>query len=95
MPRLLPLLAAALALASPALAESQSSNASSNCSNGICTRSESLVIERDGRRQGWVREDAWRERGPGFGLGFWIGGEDRRAPSNRPRPRRDRDDDDN
>ena len=34
------LLAASLALASPAFAESQSSNSSSNCSNGLCTRSE-------------------------------------------------------
>ena len=43
-------------------AESQSSNSSSNCSNGRCTRVESLMIEdRDGRR-GWVRQDAWRER---------------------------------
>lgn len=43
-------------------AESQSSNSSSNCSNGRCTRVESLVIEDDRGRRGWVRHEAWRER---------------------------------
>jgi hypothetical protein len=46
----------------PAGAESQSSNSSSNCSNGRCTRVDSLVVEDDRGRRGWVRHQAWRER---------------------------------
>ena len=45
-----------------AVAESQSSNSSSNCSNGRCTRVESLMIEDRNGRRGWVRQEAWRER---------------------------------
>ena len=45
----------------PAGAGSQSSNSSSNCSNGRCTRVESLVIEDRHGRRGWVRQEAWRE----------------------------------
>jgi hypothetical protein len=73
-----------------AVAESQSSNSSSNCSDGRCTRVDRLVIEDDRDRRGWTRVEHWREeqrsrrreeyRGP-----YW-------APS--PRLRRDRDDDD-
>lgn len=43
-------------------AESQSSNSSSNCSNGRCTRVESLMIEDRNGRRGWVRQESWRER---------------------------------
>ena len=43
-------------------AGSQSSNSSSNCSNGRCTRVETVVIEDRHGRRGWVREEAWRER---------------------------------
>lgn len=58
------LLALALAggLAAPATAGSQSSNTSSNCSNGICTRTDTLVIEDRHGRQGWTRTDVWDER---------------------------------
>jgi hypothetical protein len=49
--------------ASPAIAESQSSNSSSNCSNGRCTRVETRVIEDDrGGIRGWRRFEAWDER---------------------------------
>lgn len=66
-----------------AVAESQSSNSSSDCSNGRCTRIESLVIEdRDGRR-GWIRQERWREGA----------GRERPGVTNRRAPRRDRDDD--
>jgi hypothetical protein len=46
----------------PAAAESQSSNSSSNCSNGRCTRVDSMTIEDRYGRRGWVRHEAWRER---------------------------------
>lgn len=49
----------------PALAGSESSNSSSNCSNGRCTRVESLMIEDRHGRRGWVREERWREGGGG------------------------------
>jgi hypothetical protein len=50
-----------LLAATPAAAESQSSNSSSNCSNGRCSRVESLVID-DGRgTRGYIREERWRE----------------------------------
>jgi hypothetical protein len=57
-------LAAVASLAiSPAMAGSQSSNSSSNCSNGRCTRVDSLVIEdRRGRTRSWQRFEAWDER---------------------------------
>jgi hypothetical protein len=77
----------------PALAESQSSNSSSNCSNGRCSRVESYVIEDRSGREGWMRVERWRE-----GQG-WTGpragrDDDRRAPRNQPRRGRDDDDDD-
>lgn len=55
--------AASLAVA-PAMAESQSSNSSSNCSNGRCSRIDTLVIEDDrGRiRHGRQRIEVWEER---------------------------------
>lgn len=54
--------AASLAV-SPVVAGSQSSNSSSNCSNGRCSRIDTLVIE-DGRghSRGWQRIEAWEER---------------------------------
>jgi hypothetical protein len=82
------LLAAFLLLSAPAMADSQSSNSSSNCSNGICTRSDSLVIEGDGRRQGWVRQEVWDERA----RHGWIERNRRHVP--RGWRLRDRDDDD-
>jgi hypothetical protein len=56
------LLVPVLLAAPPALAESQSSNSSSNCSDGRCTRVESFVAEDRYGRRGWVREERWRER---------------------------------
>lgn len=72
-----------------ALAESQSSNSSSNCSNGRCTRVDSYTVEDRYGRRGWVREDRWREdRGARESWGWgWV------APERR-QPRRVRDDDD-
>ena len=57
-------LAAAASLAvSPVMAERQSSNSSSNCSNGRCSRVDTLVIEDDrGRVRGWQRVERWDER---------------------------------
>jgi hypothetical protein len=57
--------AASLAV-SPATAGSQSSNSSSNCSNGRCSRVDTLVIE-DGRGhvRGWRRVETWNERRSG------------------------------
>jgi hypothetical protein len=47
-----------------AAADSQSSNSSSNCSNGRCTRVDSFIVEdRDGRH-GWVRTEHWRQGPP-------------------------------
>jgi hypothetical protein len=48
--------------ATPAAAGSQSSNSSSNCSNGRCTRVERYETERGRFRQGWTRIDRWDER---------------------------------
>jgi len=48
---------------SPVMAGSQSSNSSSNCSNGRCSRVDTLVIEDGrGRSRGWQRIEAWEER---------------------------------
>jgi hypothetical protein len=45
------------------MAGSQSSNSSSNCSNGRCSRVDTLVIEdRRGRIRGWQRVETWEER---------------------------------
>lgn len=63
MLRTVPALLVALALSpAAALADSQSSNSSSNCSNGRCSRVESYREEGRGYRHGWVREERWRER---------------------------------
>ncbi|WP_237214246.1 hypothetical protein [Falsiroseomonas oryziterrae] len=56
------LLVPVLLAAPPALAGSQSSNSSSNCSNGRCSKVESYVVEDRYGRRGWVREERWRER---------------------------------
>jgi hypothetical protein len=54
--------AASLAV-SPVMAGSQSSNSSSNCSNGRCSRIDTLVIEDGrGRIRGWQRIERWEER---------------------------------
>ena len=45
----------------PALAGSQSSNSSSDCSNGHCTRVDSYVVEDRHGRRGWSRVEQWRE----------------------------------
>ncbi|NKC32623.1 hypothetical protein [Falsiroseomonas selenitidurans] len=65
-----------------ALAESQSSNTSSNCSDGRCTRVESLLVEDERGRRGWTRVERWRED------------DDRSRREDRRRLRRDRADDD-
>ena len=55
--------AASLFAVSPVMAASQSSNSSSNCSNGRCTRVDTLRIEDDrGRARGWKRVERWDER---------------------------------
>jgi hypothetical protein len=48
----------------PGMAGSQSSNSSSNCSNGRCSRVDLLVIKDGrGRIHGWQRVETWDERG--------------------------------
>lgn len=59
----------AVGLVVPAVAASQSSNTSTNCSNGICTRTETVVIEDRHGRRGWSRTDLWDERGHGHRAG--------------------------
>jgi hypothetical protein len=61
--RLVLLGACALPIAPAAMAESQSSDSSSNCSNGRCTRVDRYVVEDSSGRRGWVRREAWREDG--------------------------------
>ncbi|WP_207536842.1 hypothetical protein [Sabulicella rubraurantiaca] len=58
------LLLGLLALPGAARAGSQSSNSSSNCSNGRCTERGSFVVEDQRGRRGWVREEHWREESP-------------------------------
>jgi hypothetical protein len=70
-----------------AMAESQSSNSSSNCSNGHCTRVETRVVEDERGRRGWTRMEEWRE-------GQRWRREDARGPGEGPRRARGRDDDD-
>ena len=60
---LLGLAGAAVLAVTPAMAGSQSSNSSSNCSNGRCSRVDTLVIEDGrGRTRGWQRVERWDER---------------------------------
>jgi hypothetical protein len=63
-PRLV-FLATAMILAPPPPAGvgSQSSDSSSNCSNGRCTRVDRSTVEDRHGRRGWVREQRWREDG--------------------------------
>jgi hypothetical protein len=87
--RRLTLIAGLAATLAPAavLADSQSSDSSSNCSNGRCTRVDRLVIEDRHGRRGYIREERWREGGRRDPRGWgW-------APPGR-LPWRDRDDDD-
>ena len=57
------LASAAILANSPVMAGSQSSNSSSNCSNGRCSRIDTLVVEDGrGRSRGWQRIEAWEER---------------------------------
>ncbi|MGO1074677.1 hypothetical protein [Inquilinus sp. CA228] len=51
-----------LAAAGPALADSQSSNSSSNCSNGRCTRVETYDVEDRHGSYGWTRVETWDEQ---------------------------------
>lgn len=79
-------------LAAPARADSQSSNSASNCSNGRCTRVESLRLEDDhGRVRGWRHVEHWRE---GWREPRWRHAWPPRDAERRDRHRRDRDDDD-
>ncbi len=55
-------LALLLAAPLPAAAGSQSSNSSSNCSNGRCSRVGTYAEEGRGYRWGERREERWRER---------------------------------
>jgi hypothetical protein len=60
---LLGLASAASLAVSPVMAGSQSSNSSSNCSNGRCSRVDTLVIEDGrGRTRSWQRVERWHER---------------------------------
>ena len=83
-------LAAVTLAPAPVVAGSQSSDSSSNCSNGRCTRVDRMVIEDRHGRRGWVREQSWRERDGRAPRGWAPGG---RAWDWR-LPRRGRDDDD-
>jgi hypothetical protein len=67
-------------------AGSQSSDSSSNCSNGRCTVVERFQVEDERGRGGWVRHEAWREGA--------ARGRRAVAPDDRARRLRDRDDDD-
>lgn len=78
---------------SPALAESQSSNSSSNCAAGRCSRVDSLTIEDDRGVRRYLRRDVWtegeesRRRQEHRATRAWPDRQDRRG-------QRDRDDDD-
>lgn len=58
------LLVPTLLLSGPALAESQSSDSSSNCSNGRCIRIESYTREGGGYRERTVTRESYREGRP-------------------------------
>lgn len=72
-------------------AASQSSDSSSNCSNGRCTVVERLRVEDDRGSHGWVRTEAWREHGARAPATWDRGAPDRRRSI---RDRHDDDDDD-
>jgi len=73
-------------------AGSQSSDSSSNCSNGRCTVIERFRVDDDRGSRGWVRTESWRERGarPPAHWGWGWGPPEYRRP---PRHRGDDDDD--
>jgi hypothetical protein len=48
----------------PSLAGSQSSNSSSNCSNGRCTQVESFVEQDRHGSRGWMGVRTWHEHAP-------------------------------
>jgi hypothetical protein len=48
--------------ATPSLADSQSSNSSSNCSNGHCTRMDSFTEQRGRYQRGWTHWHEWHAR---------------------------------
>jgi hypothetical protein len=79
----------------PALAGSQSSNSSSNCSDGRCSRVESYREEGRGERWGITRIERWHEAPRASSRGWWP--LDRRAEEaprrHEPRRRHRRDDD--
>ena len=77
----------------PAAADSQSSNSSSNCSNGRCSRVESLTTEDQRGRRGWIRTERWRE-GDARSRRDDDDDDDRRRPTRRGRDDDDDDDDD-
>jgi hypothetical protein len=52
----------AVMVALPAVAGSQSSNSSSNCSNGRCTRVDTYREEDKRGSWNWTRYDSWYER---------------------------------
>ena len=55
--------AAAASLAvSPVMAGSQSSNSSSSCSNGRCSRVDTVIEDGRGRIRGWQRVERWDQR---------------------------------
>lgn len=78
----------------PLMAGSQSSDSSSNCSNGRCTRVDRLVIEDRQGRRGWVREQSWHERDGREPRGWTQGGQHRLPEWRVPRRSGDDDDDD-
>jgi hypothetical protein len=53
---------ALFAAAAPAVAGSQSSNSSSNCSDGRCTRVDSYVVQDKRGSHGWTRYEYWDEK---------------------------------
>lgn len=54
---------AACLAAEPVMAGSQSSNSSSNCSNGRCSRVDSLTIDDGrGRIRSWRHVESWEQR---------------------------------
>lgn len=87
---------AALLAVAPAHAESQSSNTSTNCSNGYCTRLETRTIEDRYGRRGWQWFDAWHE--PGYrqhhGYRPWWGHRQHQRPRWHRQNHRGWDDDD-
>ncbi len=76
-----------------AQAESQSSNSSSNCSDGRCTRVETLRVEDEAGVRAWVRRETSQEPQARSWRPEWRPGPVFPWPMTPP-PRRGRDDDD-